>query len=105
MEIQLRLPQTYTEIVEEIVHFTNLPRPDVEHRVWMQALEPGWNVLRDVEYFGVTPHVDDEKLAQLYRKGDGFIFETMVFWAKPDRRRWTQDPVAGLSALAGRRAL
>jgi 2-polyprenyl-3-methyl-5-hydroxy-6-metoxy-1,4-benzoquinol methylase len=68
----------------------------------MQALEPGWNVLRDVEYFGVTPHVDNEKLAQLYRKGDGFIFETMVFWAKPDRRRWTQDALERIQVYATR---
>jgi SAM-dependent methyltransferase len=91
LEVHLRLPQTYAEIVDEIVRFTSLPRNEVEHRVWMQVLEPGWNVLNDVERFGVIPHMDSENMTQLYRDGDGFIFETMVFWAKPDRRRWTED--------------
>lgn len=87
----MRLPETYAEVVDEIVRFTDLPRNEVEHRVWMQALEPGWNVLRDMERFQVIPHVDSENMTQLYRDGDGFIFETMVFWAKSDRRRWTED--------------
>jgi len=57
----------------------------------MQALSPGWNVLRDVAHFGVTPHVHDDKMDRLYQGGDGFIFETMVFWAKPDRLDWTRE--------------
>ena len=87
--MQVRLPQTYAEVVDEIARFTTIPRSEVEQRVWMQALEPGWNVLNDMERFGVVPHVPSERMTQLYRDGDGFIFETMVFWAKPDRRRWT----------------
>jgi len=66
----------------------------------MQALSPGWNVLRDVAHFGVTPHVDNEKMAQLYREGDGFIFETMLFWAKPDRRCWTEEALERIEQYA-----
>lgn len=85
------LPMSYSEIVREIVRFTDIPREEVERRVWMQALEPGTNVLEDVRLFGVTPHEHDENMDRLYRDGNGFIFETMVFWAKPMRNPWTHD--------------
>jgi len=63
MESQQReqLPITFHEIVEEIVQYTGLSRAEVEHRVWMQALEPGWNVLQDVKRFGVTPFISMRK--------------------------------------------
>jgi SAM-dependent methyltransferase len=73
----------------------------------MEALEPGWNVLQDVVRFGVTPHQYNEKMHQLYRDGDGFIFETLVFWSKPWRYRWTQQALERLQLYAtksGKRA-
>jgi SAM-dependent methyltransferase len=85
----INIPATYSEIVSEILCFTSFPREEVEQRVWMQAIEPGWNVLQDVQRFGVTPHKYDDHMLQLYRDGDGFIFETLVFWAKPFRQKWT----------------
>ena len=27
-------------------------------------------------------------MRKLYRDGDGFIFETLVFWARPFRQKW-----------------
>jgi hypothetical protein len=42
-----KLPMTYTDIVNEIVKFTSLSREEVEHRVYMPALQPGLNVLQD----------------------------------------------------------
>jgi SAM-dependent methyltransferase len=89
-ELSEQLPVTFQEIVEEIVRFTALPRHEVEHRVWMQAIEPGWNVLRDVDRFNVTPFRFDDKMVRLYVEGDGFIFESLVFWSKPSRRLWIQ---------------
>lgn len=98
----MRLPLTFGEIVNEITRFSGLSKAEVEHRVWMQALEPGWNVLRDVARFGVTPHVYDERMLQLYREGDGFIFETLVFWSKPSRQRWTQHAIERIRLYAAR---
>ncbi len=98
----MELPRTFIEIVEEITRFTSLPREEVEHRVWMQAIEPGWNVLNDVARFGVTPFVNNEKMNELYQKGDGFIFETMVFWAKLGRTRWTQEALERVDLYARR---
>ena len=86
----MKLPATFGEIADEIVLFTGLPRNEVENRIWMEALEPGWNVCQDARRFGVRWHHYDEHMEQLYREGDGFIFETMVFWCKPYRRRWTE---------------
>jgi 2-polyprenyl-3-methyl-5-hydroxy-6-metoxy-1,4-benzoquinol methylase len=89
-ESPLRLPIKFKEIVEEIVRFTDLSQSEVEYRVWMQAIEPGWNVLQDVDRFDVTPFQFDDKMARLYVEGDGFIFESLVFWSKPSRRLWIQ---------------
>ena len=50
----------------------------------MQVLEPGSNVREDVARFGVTPHDDNDHMMRLYRDGNGFIFETMVFWGWAD---------------------
>jgi SAM-dependent methyltransferase len=68
----------------------------------MQALDPGWNVLRDVERYHVSPHQYDDQMLQLYKDGDGFIFETMVFWAKPFRFQWTMDALNRIQQYAGR---
>jgi SAM-dependent methyltransferase len=82
------LPLTYAELVDEIVGLTDLPRAEVEHRVWQEALQIGWNVARDVERFGVRPHVYDANMERLYRDGDGFIFESLVHFARSRRQKW-----------------
>lgn len=87
---KLELPLCYTAVVEEIARFTAFQKEEIEYRVWMEALEPGWNVLQDVVRFGITPHVSNESMNRLYQQGDGFIFETLVFWAKPERCSWIQ---------------
>jgi SAM-dependent methyltransferase len=81
-------PLTYAELVDEIVGLTDLPRAEVEHRVWQEALQIGWNVARDVERFGVQPHVYDANMERLYRDGDGFIFESLVHFARSRRQKW-----------------
>jgi SAM-dependent methyltransferase len=103
MNKSIKLPFTYSDIVEEIVKHTSLSREEVEHKVWMQALEPGWNVLQDVARFGVTPHSSNERMDLLYEKGDGFIFETLVFWAKPERFRWTLNALERINIYASER--
>jgi 2-polyprenyl-3-methyl-5-hydroxy-6-metoxy-1,4-benzoquinol methylase len=99
----MKLPLTYADIVDEIVEFTSLSREEVEQRVWMEALHPGSNVLRDASRFGITPHVSNEKMRQLYEQGDGFIFETLVFWAKPERYVWTEQAHERIRCYAAQR--
>jgi SAM-dependent methyltransferase len=99
---QFRLPISFSGIVDEIVRFTEFERAEVEHRVWMQLLEPGFNVREDVRRFGVTPHEFDDRMQQLYREGNGFIFETMVFSANATRRRWTEEAIARIRLHAER---
>lgn len=101
-QLSIQLPISFHEIVTEIVQYTGLPRAEVEHRVWMQALEPGWNVLQDVKRFGVTPFQFDEKMIRLYTEGDGFIFDSLVFWSKPSRRLWIQHALDRIRIHAGR---
>jgi SAM-dependent methyltransferase len=105
MANDVNLPLTYTEIVDEIVQFTTLPRKEVEYKVWMQSLQPGWNVLQDVARFGVTPHISNKKMDQLYEEGDGFIFETLVFWAKPERQQWSQQALERIRLYATQKNL
>jgi len=101
-ESSIRLPITFQEIVAEIVEFTGLPQEEVEHRVWMQALEPGWNVIQDVQRFGVTPFQFDEKMILLYTEGDGFIFDSLVYWSKPSRHLWIQHALERIQLYSDR---
>jgi SAM-dependent methyltransferase len=96
------LPITYQDIVAEIVRFTDLPPAEVEERVWMQALEPGWNVVRDAQRFGVTPFHFDDKMIRLYTEGDGFIFDSLVYWARPARRLWIEHALDRIKRYAER---
>ena len=98
------LPLSYEAIVDEICRFTGAPAEEVAPRVWREAVELGWNVGRDAEAFGITPHCYDERMEALYREGVGFIFETMVYWAKPGRQEWSSkaaDRLARYAAAVG----
>lgn len=87
--VAIELPYGFVDLVREIASLTRLPQAEVERRVWAEALQTGHNVLEDVARFRVTPHVYSPEMEQLYREGDGFIFETLVFWMKPMRQKWT----------------
>lgn len=101
----VHLPITFHEIVSEIVQYTGLPQAEVENRVWMQALEPGWNVIQDANRFGVMPFQFDEKMIRLYTEGDGFIFDSLVFWSKPSRRLWIQHSLDRIQIYAERTSI
>jgi 2-polyprenyl-3-methyl-5-hydroxy-6-metoxy-1,4-benzoquinol methylase len=101
----IHLPISFQEIVSEIVQYTGLPRPEVEDRVWMQALEPGWNVIQDANRFGVTQFQFDEKMIRLYTEGDGFIFDSLVFWSKPSRRLWIEHALDRIQLYAEQRSI
>jgi SAM-dependent methyltransferase len=87
----VKLPVEFTEIVDEIARFTDLEREEIERRVWLQAVAPGWNVVQDSLRFQVTPHQYDEHMEQLYPDGDGYIFESLVFWARLGRADWAKQ--------------
>jgi SAM-dependent methyltransferase len=84
------LPVTGEAVVDEITRFTGLPRADVSFRVWMEALELGWNVNQEVRMFGATPHEYNQEMEALYREGSSFIFETLVYWCRVKRQRWSE---------------
>lgn len=96
------LPLTYDEIVDEITRFTDLSKKEVEYRVWREALDLGWNVAQDAARFRVVPHRYDDSMLRLYQDGSGFIFETMVFWARLDRQRWIQHALERIYLYATR---
>jgi SAM-dependent methyltransferase len=83
-------------LVDEITCLTGLPRAEVERRVWTEALQTGTNVVEDMARFGVEAHVYNAAMEKLYREGDGFIFETLVYWLKPERQKWTKAAIERL---------
>ncbi len=95
-------PAAQEEIVEEIVSITGAGRGIVEDRVQREMRHLGTNVLADVRRFGVRPHRFDSRMERLYREGDGFIFETLVFWARPERQLWSQHALDRIRLLARR---
>jgi 2-polyprenyl-3-methyl-5-hydroxy-6-metoxy-1,4-benzoquinol methylase len=104
-QLDTDIPVTFEGIVNEIVELTDLSRDEVERRVWLEAVDLGWNVSRDVDRLAVTPNKYDDRMDRLYREGDGFIFETLVFWAKPDRQRWSEQAVERIYSYAARTGL
>jgi 2-polyprenyl-3-methyl-5-hydroxy-6-metoxy-1,4-benzoquinol methylase len=101
--MNIKLPFSYQEIVDELVNFTELPRQEVEHRVWMQAIGEGV-VIQEAKHFGVTPHQYDDKMEKLYKEGHGLIIETMVFWATEERQLWIQQAVERIRLYAQKNA-
>lgn len=99
------LPMSFREVVDEITRFAELPADQVEHRVWMEALVSGYNVLKQCRAMGVTAHVYDEAMERLYQEGDGFIFETMTFWASPIRLTWLQQALERVQHYQSARGL
>ncbi|HEV2732491.1 MAG TPA: class I SAM-dependent methyltransferase [Terriglobales bacterium] len=94
----------HSDVVNEIVELTGTARCEVEHRVRMESIQLGWNVKRDAERFHISPHHFDERMAKLYREGDGFIYETLVFWKRPYRQNWTALALERIRKLGRERA-
>lgn len=86
----IHIPVQPEEIVEEIVRFTAMSRVEVQDRVEHELAQMGWTVQQDIQRFQVTPHVYDAHMEQLYRESYGFVFATLIFWARPKRQLWIQ---------------
>ena len=78
------LPTSFRDIVEEIVRFTRIPREEVEHRVWMQSARTRIQCSRGRRPFRRDTPRNNDHMMRLYRDGNGFIFETMVFLGQAD---------------------
>ncbi len=61
-------PNTFDEVVTEIVAVTGLAPAAVEGRVWREALAKGFNVAEAAAMCGVTPHVYDSRMADFYKR-------------------------------------
>jgi SAM-dependent methyltransferase len=105
INLPVKLPTSFDEISDEISRFTRLSRHEVEYRVWMEALETGWNVMQDSARFGVTPHTYNDKMHRLYSEGYGYIFDSLVYWARPDRQRWIQNAAERIDVYRSRTGL
>ena len=88
--MDISICSTFEEIVNEITIFTGLPSEEVKYRLWMEALDIGWNVVLDLKIFQVNPHQYDDKMEHLYRESYGCKFENLVFWVRAGRQLWTE---------------
>lgn len=99
MSVSARLVQMRAEVIAEIAELTATDPSEVAYRFERELDSLGWNVSRDVERFGVTPHRFDDRMIALYRDGDGFIYETLAFWLRPYRQRWIELALERIRAL------
>lgn len=72
-------------IAGEILAFTQADPADVWRRLCLEMEGTGYNVIRECQRFGVTPHRFDQHMIDFYQKSDGFIYETLVESRRPER--------------------
>ena len=68
----------YTDIVQGVSQVIDIPEKEIHQRLFWEALEPGWNVTRAAQEFGVTPHIYNSLMEEFYKQTDAFIFELLV---------------------------
>jgi SAM-dependent methyltransferase len=98
------MPRDFHSIVAEIVEFTGMDRDTVERKVWQEALATS-TLAPDAAARGVTPHVFDDRMEAFYRESSAFIFEGVVYWARPHRQRWIQQALDRIRLHARRKGV
>ncbi|HOL90511.1 MAG TPA: methyltransferase domain-containing protein [Candidatus Pacearchaeota archaeon] len=79
-------PIYYDELVEEISELLKKDKEIIKKKVWLEALNPGYNVKEDAVKYGITPYVYNSKMESFYRDTAGFIFETSVEFCRPGKQ-------------------
>ena len=59
----------------------------------------------DAVQFQAALHQYNDKMVRLYREENGLVSETLVFWARPSRQRWTQRALERIHLYATRTGL
>jgi len=103
--MKIVIPLNREAIVSEIEKFTNFSKTEIEYRLGKETENLGWNVLQDAKRLNVIPHKYDDRMALLYHEGDGFIFETMVYWTRFDRRCWIEHAKSRVKLYGLRKGL
>lgn len=102
---EISIPVRLDEIADEVARHTSLSLAEARDRVERDFAAMGWTVQQDVQRFGVTPHFYDENMERLYRESHGFIFATMVFWARPKRQLWIERAAQRIRLYAQQRGI
>lgn len=84
--MNVKIPVQFEDIVKEIADFTLLPKNEVKYKLWMEALDQGYNIKEDCKLFNVIAHKYNNNMIELYSNSYSFIYETMAFWARPLQR-------------------
>lgn len=82
----LSCPYSFNELVEEISDILEENKQIVQKKVWLEALNPGYNIKKDAINFGIEFHVYDQKMESFYRETSGFIFETLVEFCRAGKQ-------------------
>ncbi len=100
-----RSQKSLAELVNEIASFTREPEGTVRERLWEEVFASGTNVIREAERLGVTPHVFNDAMLRLYKEGDGFIYETLVYWQNRHRVQWTERAIQRIRLYSQRNSV
>jgi SAM-dependent methyltransferase len=76
----------FDEICLEISELLGENIDIVRKKVWRESLLTGTNVLESALKFGIDFHVYNEKMEKFYQETDGFIYESMVYSCRFDKR-------------------
>ncbi|MGO9579177.1 MAG: class I SAM-dependent methyltransferase [Desulfobaccales bacterium] len=68
-----------------------MPKKEVKYKLWMEALDQGYNIKEDCKLFNVIAHKYNNNMIELYSNSYSFIYETMAFWARPSRQKWIKQ--------------
>jgi len=84
--VNLHMPSSYNELVEEISELLDEDKEVIQNKVWLEALNPGYNVKEDSIKLGLEFHVYDQRMEKFYRETYGFIFETLVEFCRAGKQ-------------------
>ena len=75
--------KNYADLVDVLCDVLNRTKKEVHEMLFYEALEIGWNVSRASKTFGVTPHIYNSRMQNLYQQSDAFVFELLVTHSIP----------------------
>jgi hypothetical protein len=66
--VNLLMPYSYNELVEEISELLDEDKEVIQNKVWLEALNPGYNVKEDAIRLGVEFYIYDQKWKNFIEK-------------------------------------
>lgn len=74
---------SFHELARAVGKVLGLPEDRVRECLFREAVQRGWNVVKEARDFGVTPHIYDERMAAFYEQTHAFVYELVVSHLRP----------------------